>query len=99
MTTKTKVEHTPGPWSVCQDSLSFPALLVRAKQCDKAIADCDYQDGEEGQANARLIAAAPELLEVLVSLHVLALQSDLNNPEDRWVIDAAYAAIRKARGE
>jgi hypothetical protein len=55
--------HTPGPWHV------YDATLVYAA-CGLRIADCDW-DGEEDemlsletqeQANARLIAAAPDLL-------------------------------------
>lgn len=61
-------EHTPGPWKVMQGSLTFPKLLIRAPQTDKAIADCDYQQGAEGQANARLIAAAPDLIKALEAM-------------------------------
>jgi hypothetical protein len=50
----------------------------------------------EGQANARLIAAAPELLEALKSL--LDAVEDANNEEDD-VIVAANAAISRATGE
>jgi hypothetical protein len=44
--------------------------------------------------------SAPELLEALELLHRVALQAPaLNNPDDREVIDQAWAAIRKAKGE
>ena len=48
---------------------------------------------------SRLIAVAPELLETLELLHRIALQTPaLNNPDDREVIDMAWAALQKARG-
>jgi len=61
MSTETKaVQHTPGPWRVCEDGLVvitsnsgpdyFPSPL------------CPSDDIAELRANARLIAAAPELL-------------------------------------
>ncbi len=60
------VKHTPGPWeshfsvhgdpSVCTD-VNRPAFT---KVCDVSTSPSDY-----GQANCRLIAAAPELLRLL----------------------------------
>lgn len=52
--------YTPGPWRVDR-------LKVRGNQDHIVVANCDYDmmSYEEGGANARLIAAAPELLEAL----------------------------------
>jgi N-acetyl-anhydromuramyl-L-alanine amidase AmpD len=57
------LKHTPGPWEfnggrqvVFQDS-------ERYKDCD--LWDIQYEDESEMKANAKLIAAAPELLEAL----------------------------------
>lgn len=51
------------------------------------------------EANARLIAAAPELYEALVALTgVIHPQAD-NSPYITGIIEAADAAIKKARGE
>lgn len=54
-------QHTPGPWEV-------------AKGCDQYVAAGGFWvastmgvRGEEGAANARLIAAAPDLLEALLT--------------------------------
>jgi hypothetical protein len=66
--------HTPGPWIVephsDEDELLYVAAgLTRANGIITAtwIAECDLQSGdlEENAANARLIAAAPELLAAL----------------------------------
>lgn len=49
---------------------------------------------EEARANARLIAAAPELLEALIEL---CAAPNKHRPERVW--DQARAAIAKAKGE
>lgn len=65
-------KHTPGPWT-------HSNLVVRADRSQKhpmgrQIADCyrelpaGHFDEGENAANARLIAAAPDLLEALVGL-------------------------------
>ena len=55
--------HTPGPWAVSQDALWFaegPSVRTPARHIARM-----WGDTPEDQANARLIAAAPELLEAL----------------------------------
>lgn len=59
-----KAKHTPGPWSVTPDG-----VRVNNPPTDpyKQVADCQSgsffpEDEEECRANARLIAAAPEML-------------------------------------
>ena len=58
MTTK----HTPGPWKVYEDSHS-DAYEVMPDQCD--VGDTIAVYGRTRKANARLIAAAPDLLHAL----------------------------------
>ena len=62
-------KHTPGPWAAEGDE--FKAHAGSVYVCGPSgwdiqpIAVCDYDlDIEENEANARLIAAAPELLAV-----------------------------------
>ena len=64
-------KHTPGPWFVDEESLTD----VRTDGVDKLMWICDApadhdKSNVEGMkqrlANARLIAAAPELLEALI---------------------------------
>ena len=57
-----------------------------------------YEQTEEGRANARLIAAAPELYEALVCLLARA-ENELADPEDVHEVVFAKATISKARGE
>lgn len=52
-------KHTPGPWHVTAATYVTPGANRCVANC--APADCGISYGE-AQANARLIAAAPELL-------------------------------------
>jgi hypothetical protein len=105
MTTKTKVEYTKGPWSYTKienDGYHEPAKVL-AHDKETLVADCFCLNGlssEESEANARLIAAAPELLEALETCFDNAKL--FNRDTDAcWVVvrDMCEAAIRKARGE
>lgn len=60
----TKHSHTPGPWDNMADGSSVKAFNSGVTVCET---ECGSQVAsyEERQANARLIAAAPELLEAL----------------------------------
>lgn len=97
MTTK----HTPGPWKFCRSNEDFdgpmfdvdpedellPITRIEAK--GKVIAEA-HDLFEFREANARLIAAAPDLLE--------ALQEFLRNPGGDHTEEIAEAAIAKATG-
>jgi hypothetical protein len=63
----------------------------------------DHKDSDVWEANACLIAAAPDLLAALKALEIQALQSHVNEHSNEWGREAlgmARAAILKAiRGE
>lgn len=84
--------HTPGPWAVDNLTVRWGGYFV---------ADCDGKGDiarqGECQANARLIAAAPDLLDALVALSG-ALQTYVNGTEDWPELMQARAAIAKAGG-
>ena len=86
----THSKHTPGPW---YNSDLRKGRMVFAKTDTRLVADCSdisvRTEGEE-QANARLIAAAPELLEALEYLMK-------HDNSEGW--SNARAAIAKARGQ
>ncbi len=99
----TNTKHTPGPWKYNHGLTYFrkahrlihTELVVGAKGEWVAAVINDYEDGtpvKVQQANARLMAAAPELLEALEGL------LDTNKDTVDAVI-AAKAAIAKAKGE
>ncbi|HGM4344833.1 TPA: hypothetical protein ACKPFY_004067 [Pseudomonas aeruginosa] len=99
-------KHTPGPWvldtiptsvGICHRIGPFPPRRPDDVTVRHACLYADYPSAsnpadEELEANARLIVAAPELLDALVNL--LPLISPLK-AESQHVADA-YAAIAKA---
>src|ERR1700722_6177446 len=100
---ETKISHTPGPWYV------RPARRhvwdVRSSNDPAPSLYCTVEEGwgpsagEVAEANARLIAAAPELLACLLELFDLApsrRQEDLEKLGP--AMDRAIAAIAKAKG-
>ena len=64
-----KITHTPGPWKV--KNIGSECYVEGATfVCDMQMSDCDGQgDREMALANARLIAAAPDLLEACEAQH------------------------------
>lgn len=90
-------QHTPGPWQIMVRDSVGDNIFTESKPY-RRIANT-YGDADEFQANARLIAAAPELLAALEELTdrvdtvLHAGYVGLNR------ITAARAAIAKARGE
>ncbi|MBS7790293.1 hypothetical protein KTR66_09815 [Roseococcus sp. SDR] len=86
-------KHTPGPWAV-SDGGVFPAIWDADGRHLATMSDC----GDEMEANAQMMAAAPDLLAALrVALdHMQAsIETCRRAPHD---IAAARAAIAKAEG-
>jgi len=92
--------HTPGPWTMSspmgagRDEGREPWFWVSAdRTLHLQVAPCpDGYVAGENEANARLIAAAPELLEALRT----ALDASWNGPMPDYARDQARAAIKKA---
>lgn len=74
-----KPNHTPGPWSYEKSECS-PYFYVSAGSCDTI---CEIEDDLE--ADAMLIAAAPDMLEALLAMQ--SAQSCLVDPLDRKSIE------------
>jgi hypothetical protein len=97
----TTTEHTPGPWAVnCthpRRSRVRYAYVVEAAYATNPYGFktpiCPGNGGSEAQANARLIAAAPEMLEALKNL--IDCYSDCFGKPD---LDRAKDIISKAEG-
>ena len=85
-------KHTQGPWQAIGTMVRGRYALGENNRPGGLIADCGGYYTPETSANARLIAAAPELLE--------ALKWAVDNPnDDAYWIEQARAAIAKATGE
>ena len=91
------VKHTPGPWFATKDS-AYNAIchVGRAWNIGTYLALSNFGDVD---ADARLIASAPDLLEALNSLVTsLADNDDEGLIEHAPQMQAARAAIAKATG-
>lgn len=93
------IKHSEGPWSVA----GFDKTTVLKNNVTPSIAICydvSGANGEEAKANARLIAAAPDLLAALQLCQQL-FDGDWErlNMSACEICDAARAAIEKAGGK
>jgi hypothetical protein len=118
----TESKHTPGPWTIeyipacdTEDKNAMTAITCHADKFGKEGAIlatvnrwsyCDAWPRRESQANAFLIAAAPDLLDALSELVVIADRDNAGDPDrtatDNWrkkVWSIAREAITKAKGE
>ena len=90
-------DFTPGPWVVVGRLTKYVearlvgGLIQEVAACGPTMADEGY--GQQQEANARLIAAAPDLLEALKRCKFDSLNMTL---EDR---EFCRAAIAKATGD
>ena len=93
------VKHTPGPWHVANG--------CQIRGAKDQIAKAWMMRNGEGLANAKLIAAAPELLEALeeaVACGMVPISSATEGGAAKYsrqaqVADMIRAAIAKAKGE
>jgi hypothetical protein len=98
-------KYTKGPWIIKDDRIIEPHGLPIAEPCG-------YRDPDVEEANAALIAAAPDLLAALQDLELRATQATLasgihprKNHTDFLLgelgrmKDVALAAIAKAQGK
>jgi len=87
-----KAAHTPGPWhfdgeSIYNDAAEIIVLRLKSNSYNSAV----------NIANARLIAAAPELLAALQGI-LYAINVRIDDPRIKY-FDAARAAIAHAEGK
>ena len=91
-----KSKHTPGPWRVVRVAAGFtiraasravatlPSLVVRGRR-------------QQAEADAHLIAAAPELLEALQLM--VTWEDWIDDPDWLELVKDARGVIAKATGE
>ena len=109
------MNHTPAPWKYQRDLYNTPyeelgfgiyseATGLRLAEITPALHNCDGHRMENQEPTARLIAAAPELLDALERLfeHTAMVHNrwgeSSNTEEADSAIRDARAAIKKARG-
>jgi hypothetical protein len=105
-----KAKYTPGPWEAENNGQFWeivPKNRVSAQPYrigDVCASDPENPNSGIQEANARLIAAAPELLEALLELDEAYCRAGTNltrseRAEDRRRLMKARAAVAKATGE
>lgn len=105
--TETKVEHTPGPWAATDITTadSLPHRWICGCGSDQAVitqkSGC-IANRKEAEANARLIAAAPEMLAALEECISILSRYPARDPNGEVCGDmvpmSAKAALLKAKG-
>ena len=109
------MKHTPGPWNVAtnpggpENQPAFPSVRDNTgNPHGQDIVCMPLGNSETVKANARLIAAAPEMLEALQeAIPALVDMRDEAKNAGAWVsegiaedaLSAARAAVAKATGE
>lgn len=97
MKTVRQLGISPAPWKAVQGI----SLWVESSDGIGVADDIDMIDDETGEANARLIAVAPELYEALreiVTDNKCGLMCSLCGAADKCKIRRAVAALEKAGG-
>jgi len=89
-----KLQHTPGPWESCDrgDYGDFDGMSQVILGNDMRICVAHSSD-KEGEANARLIAAAPEMISELIKIFNTLYNTQ---PECYWM--PIKDVIEKATG-
>jgi hypothetical protein len=95
-------QHTPGPWTAKKDRRRWnPSYVETARAHVADVMPCSVVDKKndlEAEANAHLISAAPELLEMAIwAERVLAPFS--KDPAEKSGISRLRAVIAKATGK
>jgi hypothetical protein len=95
-----KTQHTPGPWEISKIGNDYDQHSIYA-------GDALVANSVEGEANARLIASAPELLEALKKSKYVLLVTQayfaINGHDERRdqikrLFDLVHEAVDKAEG-
>lgn len=98
-------KHTPGPWKAVEYAHSFGICTAKGDGYSERLAECvywntprdDQPSRDTARINARLIAAAPELLAALQALFAWSVAQPFRE-HDGHPVQLARAAIARATG-
>lgn len=97
------VVHTPGPWTIRHGTNIFAARTDVGHEgciCNTGSHGSNHQDcGPENEANARLIAAAPDMLEALEQALQWIEVDETTHGRKFGAGNVAREAIAKATGQ
>ena len=101
-----EMKFTPGPWVISDELRTSVNTAPTEDGTYKHIAMvnwCKYREysivGEEHDANAHLIAAAPEMYEVIEEIAGMKIADCDAHDAANYMRDAARALLAKMRGE
>ena len=98
MTTQTKTTHTPGPWHCGYEDLGGETLCYKVYGNDnQRIATFGRWNGVGDEANANLVASAPELLEAIKRVRH-AFYVDGTSKALRIAFEGTKEIVAKAEG-
>jgi hypothetical protein len=91
-------KHTPGPWTINGGRIEATDAGTSAAVVVARVGLINDQSHED-TANARLIAAAPELLKALEAIDAAVSPTTLGPNELSMIFRKARAAIKAAKGD
>ncbi len=95
-------KHTPAPWKVDEQTGIVYVELISGREpaiCHTQSSQTETLPFDVSIANARLIAAAPELLAACEFALSVQLHAGLYDVSDKLNAEKLQAAIAKAKGE
>ena len=100
-------KHTPGPWTKVDHNWSQTSIVTRNRTIcrlditDEATEETEQALAGEAEANANLIAAAPQMLEALEELEPFLqwLVIEQGDKVDKLLENKILPAIKAAKGE
>ena len=96
-TTK-ETRFTPGPWTNAPDYDEIDSAVVMTADYEKRIADCGFCTVEEDNANADLIAAAPDMYDALAEM-VGEVDTSVCLVTHRWYCVACGVTVKSGQAD
>jgi hypothetical protein len=90
-------KYTPGPWIVSDFAGKPCDIVAKGPHREQQLAEVYFTDLPEGAGNARLIAAAPDLLAVVKALVYWDRKADDERISEEGELDGLYEICERAR--
>lgn len=93
-----KTKHTKGEWYVSTSRKEFDGITAIYAEDRMLIAEINVarRRDEENEANAKLMAAAPEMLEALIFARSVMISNGIFEASERLALEKIDKAIKNA---